>query len=292
MRFKEFLIEGGKATSKFNVERANSSDVKATIKALSELLSIPESTLKDNLLGSTALTLLGKKKDSGDIDIALPVDEVDVDEINRKMKAATNGEGQYNTGTKVGSYAFPVNDKKIQVDLMFVSNVDWAKFIYHSEHGNGSQYPGAVRNIIMMTALAYTQEPGKDYVIRDKSGKTVVRASNAILMDSGMKRLFKMAKLNPKTGEYNKTVDSVSPEEIEQHLHSIGNKVKISKDVDLTNNPDAVASFIFGPGVKAKDITSAENVIKHINKLKNAIEIKKAARSELERLKLPVPNEL
>lgn len=290
--FKEFLLEGGNATSKYNTERATGSDIKHVLGKLSSILSIPVQELKNDLLGSTGLTLKGVKKDSGDIDIAMNAQDSAITEIDKKMKAAVNGEGVYNAGTKVGSYAFPVGDKKVQVDLMFVNNKDWAKFIYHAAQGDGSNYPGAVRNIILMTALAHTQEDGKDFVIRDDSGKSIVRASKAIRMDSGMQRLFKMAKKNPKTGEYNKSVETVSPDELEAHLKEIGKDIKFSKDQDHTNNPDEIAAHIFGKGVKAKDLMTAEDVIKQINKLKNASEVKAAARKELERIKLPVPSEL
>jgi hypothetical protein len=285
-------MEGGKATAKFDVQRAEQADVKAALEFVSKVLGIPFDTLKNDLLGSTELTLLGKKKDSGDVDIAMSLKDSDVNKINDEMLKATGGEGDYNAGTKVGSYAVPVNGKKIQVDLMYVNNKDWAKFAYHSAIGRGSVYPGSVRNIIMLTALAHTQEPGKDFVMRDEDGKAIIRASKSVKLDSGMERLFKMAKVNAKTGKYNKTIETVAPEEIEAHLKSLGKDVKFSKDKDHTDVPDEVAAFIFGKSVKAADVMTAENVIKHIKKLKNSTEIIEAARKELERLKLPIPKEL
>jgi hypothetical protein len=290
--FKQFLLEGGHATEKWNTSRADQSDIKASLKFVSNATGIPVETLTADLLGSTTLTLLGKKKDSGDIDIALSHRESDPEEINKKMLDATNGEGLYNPGTKVGSYAVPVNGKKVQVDLMYVGSKDWAKFSYHSEVGNGSKYPGVVRNIILTTALSMTQEPGKDFVLKDEDGKTIARASKSIKLDHGMERLFKMSKLNAKTGKYNKSLDKAEPSDIDAHLKSIGKSVKFSHDTDLTENPDDVAKFIFGPSVKAKDIMSAENVIVQIKKLKNAKEILAKCKSELTRLKLEIPEEL
>lgn len=290
--FKQFLAEGGHATEKYNTSRAKSADIKAALEFVSKTLDIPFETLKNDLLGSTELTLLGKKEDSGDVDIAFSLKDHDVQEINKKMLAATDNEGGYNAGTKVGSYAVPVNGKKIQVDLMYVNNKDWAKFAYHSEIGRGSKYPGAVRNIILFTALAHTQEPGKDFVLRDENGRAIVRASKSVTMDSGMKRLFKMAKINAKTGAYNKTVDNADPKDIEAHLKLIGKDIKFSHDQEFTDKPDDVAAFVFGKGTKASDILSAENVIKKVKQMKNAPEVIKAAKSELERLKLPVPAEL
>ena len=290
--FKQFLTESGKATAKFEVQRAEPADVKASLEFVSKALGIPYDTLKNDLLGSTELTLLGKKKDSGDVDIAMSLEDSDAEQINQKMLKASGGEGGYNAGTKVGSYAVPVNGKKIQVDLMYVKNKEWAKFAYHSAIGRGSVYPGSVRNIIMLTALAHTQEPGKDFVMRDEDGKAIIRASKSVKLDSGMERLFKMAKVNAKTGKYNKTIETVDPKDIEAHLKSLGKDIKFSQEKEHTDVPDEVAAFIFGKGVKAADVMSAENVIKHIKKLKNANEIIEASRKELERLKLPVPKEL
>ena len=290
--FKQFLLESGNATASYHTERANASDIKAALSFVSDALDIDLKTIQSDLLGSTELTLLGKKKDSGDIDIAMSSSENDPAEINRKMLAAVNGEGGYNAGTKVGSYAVPVNGKKVQVDLMFVPNKKWAKFSYHSALGRGSKYPGAVRNIILLTALAHTQEPGKDFALRDEDGKVIARASKSVKLDSGMERLFKAAKKNAKTGKFNKTIETVDPKQLEQILKDLGKDIKFSHDKEHTDNPDHVAEFIFGSKVKAADIMTAEDVISQIKKLKNASTILAAAKSELTRLKLEIPQEL
>lgn len=292
LTFKQFLTEGGVATAKFNTERATQSDIKAALEFVSTTLDTPVKTLENDLLGSTSLTLLGKKKDSGDIDIAFSLDGTDVSVINEKMLKAVNGEGVYNAGTKVGSYAVPVNGKKVQVDLMFVSNKDWAKFIYHSSHGTGSKYPGAVRNVLMLTALSRTQEKGKDFVLRDEDGKPYARASKSITLDSGMKRMFKISKFNEKTGRFNKTIDTVSPDELETRLKKLGKDVKFSKDLEHTNDPKEVVQYIFGKNAKPEDAKTAEGVIALIKKLPNANEIIRASKKELSRLKMEIPTEL
>jgi hypothetical protein len=290
--FKQFLAEGGGATSKYGTDRATTADVKAALEFVSKATGVSVETLKADLLGSTALTLLGKKKDSGDIDIAFSLEDSDVKDIDAKMLKATNGEGGYNAGTKVGSYAVPVNGKKVQVDLMFVNDKDWARFMYHSAQGAGSKYPGAVRNIIMFTALAHKQEKDKDFVLRDENGKPYARASKSITMDSGMKRLFKAAKFNEKTGKLNKSVDTVTPEELEAILKKMGKSIKFSKELEATNDPNEIVKYIFGKGAKPADVMTAEGVIALVKKLPNAAEVIKASKSELERLKLPVPEEL
>lgn len=289
--FKQFLVESGKAASQYNVSRANRDDIQKALTIVGKAIGVDEDNLVDNLLGTTALTFKGKKQDSGDIDIAMQHND-NMEEIHSKMMHAVRNEGSLNKGTKVGSYAVPVNGKKVQVDLMFVKNPSWAKFAYHSSHGDTSKYPGSVRNIIMLTALAHTQHPGKDFVLRDDQGKVIARASKSIKLDSGMERLYKMAKFNEKTGKYNKTIDKVTPDELELHLKKMGHNITFSKDPEFNDDPTAVVQFIFGKHVKPDDVKTAEDVIKHVKKLKNAETIIKASRSELERLNLPIPSEL
>lgn len=289
--FKQFLTEGGHATAKWNTERANQADIKAALEFVSKAIGVPFATLKHDLLGSTELTLLGKKKDSGDIDIAFSIQDADAESIDEKMRKATNGEGGYNKGTRVGSYAVPANGKKVQVDLMFVNDKDWAKFMYHSSQGNGSKYPGAVRNILMFTALTKRQVPGEDFVLRDDEGNVLARASRSIKMDTGMERLFKVAK-KTKTGGYSKTLDKVGPEDVKAFLKELGKEVKFKGDPDITSDPSTVVQFIFGKGIKPEDVKTAEQVIALIKKQKDAAEILKAGKSELERLKMVVPEEM
>lgn len=290
--FKQFLAEGGNATSKYNTARANTSDISAALKFVSKTLNIPEKELENNLLGSTELTLLGKKKDSGDIDIALPLDKFDMADINKKMLSAVNGEGSLQSGTKVGSYAVPVNDKKVQVDLMFVKDKDWAKFAFYSGHGRGSKYPGAVRNILLISTVINTIEPNKDFILKDEDGNVIARASRSFKLDTGVERLFKIAPINAKTGKHNKSLEKVTPEELEAFLQKLGKNIKFSKDADIINSPDKVAALVFGQSVKAKDIMTAEDVIKHIKKLPNSKDIFAVAKKDLQKLSLPIPEEI
>ena len=291
LTFKKFLQESGKSTSKFETTRANKQDILAALEIVSKTLHIPVDTLKDDLLGTTKLTLSGKKKDSGDIDIAMSLSDFNMKDVDKLMLDAVNGEGSLNLGTKVGSYAVPVNGKKVQVDLMFVPDKSWAKFAYHSAYGTESKYPGAVRNIILTTALAHTQEPGKDFVIRDNEGRVVARASKSMTLDTGMKRLFKKVK-RLKSGELGKTLEKTDAEELAAFLKELGKDIKFSKEEEFTNNPDHVAEYIFGKNIKAKDIMTAEDVITLIKKLNNSKEILDASRKELEKVGLPIPSEL
>jgi hypothetical protein len=287
--FKAFLLEGGAATAKYDVQRATKADIEKALEIVGSALGIQD--IKERLLGSTELTLLGKKSDSGDIDIAITPDEMDMEAADQKMLQLTNNQGALNKGTKVGSYAVDVGGKKVQVDLMFVSNKEWAKFIYHSSEGNGSQYPGVVRNLLLMAVTRHTHVPGKDVIVK-KNDEVIARASRAIKLDVGLERLFKMAK-QKKDGTYSKGMDKVEPEELKKHIDGLaGRDVKFDPTPDIIDTPDEVAAWLFGPDTKAADIMTAEQVIEKIKKHKNANVIINDAKKSLVDANVPVPKEL
>lgn len=286
--FKNFLLEGGNATAKYGTSRANKKDIEDILRKVGISLKLD---LTERLLGSTNLTLAGKKKDSGDIDIAITSDDnVNMEEAHEKMMELANNEGSLNKGTNVGSYAIPINDKKVQVDLMFVNSGDWARFIYHSAEGDKSAYPGVVRNFLLMAAVRYTLEPGKDVIVK-KDDQVVARASRALKLDTGLERLFKMA--NQKNGKFGKGMNKVEPVQLQKQIDQLAGKpVKFSHDAEIINDPNEVAQFLFGKGVTAKDLMTAEDVIKHIKKLPNADEVIAAVKKDLEKSSLPIPKEL
>lgn len=288
--FKQFLFEGGAATAQYNVERANKADIETALKIVGQTLDLKD--IQDRLLGSTHLTLSGKKQDSGDIDIVIQNDEIDPEEANKKMLELTKNEGELNKGTKIGSYAVDVGGKKVQVDLMFVDSKEWAKFIFYSTHGENSKYPGAVRNFLLMAVTRHTHEAGKDFIVK-KGDEVVARASRAIKLDAGLERLFKAAKYNDEKKKFNKTVDKIDPAELADVVFKMsGKKPKFDPTPDIKTNPDEVAAWLFGEGTKAADIMTAEQVIEKIKKRKDADVIIADARKSLKNAKLPVPKEL
>lgn len=288
--FKQFLFEGGAATSKFNVERATKDDIEKALEIVARTLNLPD--VKERILGSVHLTLAGKKQDSGDIDIVISNDEIDPAEADAKMLKLTNNEGGLNKGTKIGSYAVDIGEKKVQVDLMFVNNKDWAKFIFHSQHGDGSNYPGAVRNILLMAVTRNTHERGKDFLIK-KDDAVIARASRALKLDTGLERLFKLAKKD-KEGNHNpKNMEKVDPATLKDAVHRLaGFEVKFSPDADIMNDPDTVAKWLFGPNTTAADIMTAEQVCALIKKHRHASLIIHDAKEALKGADLPIPNEL
>ena len=285
LTFRQFLAEGGHATEKYGTGRVSQADLRRALSFTSRALGTSEQDLTANLLGSGHLLLSGHKKDSGDIDIALPDDAME--DTHAAMLKAVGGKGTLNKGTKVGSYAVPVGDRSVQVDLMFVPDVEWAKFIYSSEHGRKSKYPGAVRNIILMAAVAQTQRPGEDIVVKD-GDNVIARASRSLKLQGGLERLFKVAKLK-KDGTRSKTLDKVEPEEVAK----LAKGAKFSTEADLISDPQQVLSWLFGKGVTPDMVRTAEQVIHLIKaKLPNAKAVLKKAVTELQQAKLPVPEEL
>lgn len=321
--FKQFLREGGGATRVFNPSRASAGDIEEALHFASQLktlgMSLPQ--LRKALLGSADVTALHVEKSlsSGDIDLAVPAPSSDEDlkarmtevydeavQHLKKIYAADPEHvgkkiGENNLGTRVVSLPIPLMQddqirKIVQLDLMFVKDVDWAKFAYHSaqhREDNGSAYKGVVRNVLLTSAIVHHKEPGKDFVHHDpESGNVIARASRSLKMDAGVERLFKLAKQSSKTGKFTKELEKVSPRDLETFLQSSGLEYKFSPDPDTITDPDELARLLFGPGTHAKDIMTAEGLIRKIKQLPNSKEILDHAVKDLEKRGLPVPEEI
>lgn len=296
LTFKRYLIkEGGKATAEWDTERAYPKDVKVALEKVSSAIGMSEKDLAKNLLGTSRLTYLGKKSSSGDIDIA--INSKNFPDFHKQLLQSVDSRGLYNTGTKVGSYAVDVGGKRVQVDLMFVDDEDIAKFTYYSSEGEDSKYPGAVRNIMLMTLATFILEDGKDFVLKNDEDEIIARASRSLKLGVGLERLFKVAKKR-KDGEGRlKSLEKVSPDELEAELKDINSNLigKFEKSADIISDPDKIAHFFFGEKVFAKDITTAEDVSKQINKTfsgEHLATIKKRIKDQLEEQGFEAPTEL
>lgn len=254
--FKQFLIEGGKATEKLGTERASKNDIKKALQFVSTNTGISYDQLVSNLLGSTRLTLHGHQETSGDIDIALL--DKNRNEIISKLSAASGNEPRI-IGGNTYSFAIPAVDKKVQVDLMFVPDLSWAKFAHHaSEH---SAHKSGVRNELLHSVLKFSMQPGKDIRIKDENGLDIVRASRSYNLINGVTRIFKIA---PKRKDGNGRVKSlikVTPAEVQQTLKELGRTDKFDSEADLIRDPDKFAELLFGPGVSGSKLMSAEQII-------------------------------
>lgn len=291
------LFEGGDATKKWETSRAKKEDIDIAITFVYKATGIDKGTLKDNLLGSTRLVAIGEKADSGDIDIAIDINKYDSEELNSKMLAATDNQAKLNKGLKIGSFAVPVgNKKKVQVDLVFVKNVEWAKFAYYSSEGKESKYKGATRNIILSTIISKIQTPGEDFVKRDENDNVIAKATRSMRLTSGLERVFKVAPMRKDGKGRTKTLQKVDPERLKKELESIDKSLinNFSTDPDIKTNPDDVAKFIFGSKFKAKDIMTVEEILKNLHNLDKKLcdDIIETVKIELKKANLPIPSEL
>jgi hypothetical protein len=288
--FKEFLSEsrlheGGKATAEHGTTRANKADVVAALKFVSKTIGLSYDHLVAHLLGSTKQTLDGQKKDSGDLDIAM-IDDDNRAEYEKKMTAAV-GFPPRKTGANVLSYAVPTTgEKRVQVDLMFVPDVEWAKFSYHSEPG--SKFKGSIRNLLIYALVLNTMEKGKDMRIKDDEGNDIARASRSFQLDTGVHRVFKVAPMRKDGKGRTKSAVKTTADEVEKVAKEMGSKETFSKEEDVIRDPGRFAKMLLGSKGTAEMLkTSAENLIVTIKKMRtDHAQIFKDALADIKRQKL------
>lgn len=259
LRFKEFIKEGGGAVG--DVDRINQENVEATLKAISTKIIKPlKITNKDiGVLGST-----GKRKpggSSGDIDIAIDANKVLranaiqiadelFDFIAGKAKKVSNTVVS-NKGTGVISLQFPISNtdgkqknKKVQLDLMIVDNLDLAKFNFWSPHEEQSKWKGIYRNIILssMASVMDFEVLEKGYDENDVEVPTLFRR-NFIDLKRGL-----MRGLQTRIGKSGK-------------LFAKGRKQTLETKV-LENQPEGIIKAILGPAFTVRDAESFESLFK------------------------------
>lgn len=290
LTFKRFLLlEGGKAMAAHNVKRATKEDIEVVLQKLSDITGLPVEELSTYLLGSTTLTIGGKQNDSGDIDIAFPQDERET--IVKKVEDELGVEG-YKIGQNTLSYPFEANGKNVQVDLMFVPDLKWALF---SHYADDDGHKSGVRNELIHSVLRFAHEPGKDLRIQDPAtGDDVVRASRSYKLDTGVERIFKVAKMRKDGKGRVKGAEKATPEEVQAALDELGNSETFSPDPEVIRDPDEFAQLLFGPNVKAEDMLGTKDMIALIKrkKPKEATEIFKHAVKGMKARGFEVPNEL
>ncbi len=162
---QHMLLEGGNvfkdAQGTILTTRIKRSDVHATVKALEQIVGLP---LQDRMLGS-----VGKKAESGDVDISMDPAEISKDELVQRLQAWVNRTQVKSdlpwikkSGISV-HFRMPIKNEPlngfVQVDFMFHSGgsaeTDWMKFSMYSA-GDASAYSGADRNLLL-SSLAKSQ---------------------------------------------------------------------------------------------------------------------------------------
>ena len=152
MKTLRTLLEGGNvfkdADGKPLTGRINQSDVPATVAWLEQVTGIEFP--RDRWLGST-----GKAPTSGDMDLAVDVNEISKDRLAAKLMQwiASHKLPPAEWIKKGGEVHLrtPIQGRPelgyVQTDFMFFPNLDWGTFFYSG--GEGSAYKGANRNILM-----------------------------------------------------------------------------------------------------------------------------------------------
>jgi len=152
MKYLTKLLEGGNVFKDKQgqplTQRINQADVPDTIKYIENILGIefpPE-----RWLGST-----GRAPTSGDLDLAVDLNEIDKDQLAAALQQIVTGQGldPREWVVKKGEVHFktPIagdpNNGYVQTDFMFFPNLDWGTFYYGG--GEGSAYKGMNRNVLM-----------------------------------------------------------------------------------------------------------------------------------------------
>lgn len=249
------LNEGGFALKEAGVKSINRDDIPATLTYISRITGIPENDLHP--LGS-----VGKKEQSGDIDIAINVNKYSPEQTHDEMVNALGQENStFNKGNNIGSYAVPIRgdeqNGRVQTDLMFTQKTDWAKFAYHSPDEEESKYKGAVRTILLRAVAAALQERGTDHFEYDKNGELIVRAGRTIDMNRGLRRIFQYRPKKKRGEGHVKQMKSISAEEFKQLFPD----VQIKDGNIIIDDPRKVVTILFGSGVKPKDVETTEQVM-------------------------------
>ena len=146
------LLEGGNVFKTKDGEpltqRIDRADVPATIRWIEQVTGIEFP--RDRWLGST-----GKKPTSGDLDLAVDLNEVSKEQLAGILTQFVQSQGldpreyvskrgEVHLRTPIGGDA---NRGFVQTDFMFFPNLDWGGFYYSG--GEDSEYKGMNRNVLM-----------------------------------------------------------------------------------------------------------------------------------------------
>ena len=208
-----------------------------------------------SVLGST-----GKKGEdaySGDIDIALTLSIDREDELKEYLEKIFPGiETRFMPGLKILSVGFKYidfnnNEKIVQVDFMFVNNLDYAKFMYHSPNfiKNESNFKGLFRTnllgIIASRCPINEKYLPTEYFTNEYDGKYKGEIKSfwkySLSYDDGLRIIHKSF-----VGKNNKLKNAITIKE---------DTIKVTQDIDK------ILHIILGPEATINDCNSFENLV-------------------------------
>jgi len=257
MRLLDARLLHERSLSKVNIVRVSKGDVEPTIRYISLAANIPYDEI-------FPIGAAGKADTSGDIDVAVNQKKHTPFKIHdRLVRHLGNEYGVFDKATNTGSYAVPIrgtDDDRIQVDILFTDNIEWAQFAYFSA-GDKSKYKGAVRSVLLSAVAATLDEDGVDAFHYD-GDKLVVKVGRSIEMNTGMKRLFQLRSHNKYDKGYSSGLQDVTPEEIKR----LYPKLKFDGTDLIITDPSEVVKVLFGPETRPSNVDSVEEIIELIQR--------------------------
>jgi len=301
LSFKSFIqiFEGGNAIKTARKIREDEfPETLASIqKDLLPLLDIdPEKIGKEYII----IGSIGKKKnpsdESGDLDLGfdgkifsnnqgVPYKECskkiyDILSLNLKDVLGFDPEINFLKGLNIVSVGWPIKGDPelgiVQLDLIPLSSMEWAKFIYYSPdyRFSESKYKSAHRNWLLSAILSAK----RNILASDEEGEVLDYESPVIILSDGLY-------LNTKSFRGKLKGRLKNPKKIEG-----GEKF-------ITNDPQEFIDYTLGKGYSPDDIKTFESLLKIISSpdfpLKDQLPIIKQRFLEyMERTGLPVPSEI
>lgn len=264
-------------------------EIEPTLSYLSAVAKIPKEDLI--LLGSA-----GKKPRSGDIDLAIDSKEYsnkDFEKIIGRLKAAIGEEHyKYSAGFNTHAFAVPIagDERKgrVQIDIKF-NNAEFLSFSHFSAEGERSKYKGAVRTFLISSLATELYKDGEDVTVHEGK-KRIVDVRWGLDVNVGLKRLFRMCPMRKDGTGRKKDLANVSPDDIAAEFPDL----TFDRREKVIQNPTQIARQLFGKGVKAADLDTAEGVIALISEKHPTIAKKVFARAakQLAEMDMTVPIEL
>ena len=255
---------GGHAMSTAGVGRIEQRFVEDTIKYVSDIVNIPKEELHP--LGST-----GKSPTSGDVDLCVDVSKFDPLEIHQRMVDVLGLEhSTFNKGTKIGSYAVPIagdtSNGLVQVDLMFVDSVEWAKFAYFSAGLKNTKYKGVVRTILIRSLASVLNVPGIELFVYDYgvSSDLMIRIGRTVDLNSGLRRIVQYRPKKQRGNGYLANLKTITLTELKTLFPDLD--IGEYDNLKTVNNPQEVLNLLFDFPVDPTEVETAEQVVKLVKK--------------------------
>lgn len=258
VRFKEFfikslfenvLLEGGNAIK--GASKVSQAEIKEVSSDLINLISdtLYLSTSKVKIVGSA-----GKKPDpedlSGDIDIAI---ECSPKLVEDKLKSLSKN-NRAMPGINVFSFAYEINGKQVQVDLIPVSNIKYAEWSYQADADDlKAGLKGAHRNELMFAIAKYLNNKVME---RDKKTDEPIKIKRYFydlsqgLMIGVQSRIGKRGKIVKNFSTQDKKLFTNDPKKITKIF--FGDHVSPDQVLGFQGTFDAIMSPEF-PGAKFRD---------------------------------------